>query len=97
MTSRDKLEANDRREELFAQAGYRCEVCGRPLRRLGTAQLAHRICASKANLRKYGPRIIHHNRNLAPVCSLRCNSSVLINGKPAEALAEEIRQLLEET
>ena len=32
MTARAKLEANDRREELFAAVGYRCVVCGRPLR-----------------------------------------------------------------
>lgn len=80
MTARDKLEANDRREELFAAALWRCEVCGRPLR-AGVPQLAHRITKSKANLRRYGARVIHHPRNLAPV---------LISGRPAEEMAAEI-------
>ena len=98
MNARAKLEATDRREELFAAAGYRCVVCGRPLRRAGTAQLAHRVPKTVANLRRYGARIIHHPRNLAPVCDLTCNAAVLIGNNPRarDALIEEIRDLLDE-
>lgn len=98
MTARAKLEANDRREAIFASAGYRCEVCRMPVRRFGTAQLAHRIPATVAWLAKYGARVIHHPRNMASVCGLKCNSSVLIGNNPVERerLAAEIVELLED-
>jgi hypothetical protein len=92
MTARNKFDANERREAIFAAAGYRCEVCRMPVRRYGTAQLAHRIPATVANLRKYGEAIIHHAHNLAPVCGLRCNDHVLIGNNPIarEALVDRI-------
>lgn len=68
--------------------GGRCEVCGQPLA-LSDCQLAHRVPKTKGNLRTYGPAIIHHELNLACVCSLRCNSAVLLNlaTRPVEAQA----------
>ena len=84
MTASAKLDAIDQREAIFAASYYRCEACGGPVRAHGTAQLAHRISKSVGHLRDYGPRVIHHRLNLAPVCSLRCNSAVLIDGNPVE-------------
>jgi len=93
MTGLDKLEANERREAIFSAAGYRCEVCRMSVRRYGTAQLAHRIPSTVANLRKYGEVIIHHALNLAPTCSLRCNAAVLIGGDPVSCKALVVRIL----
>lgn len=66
----------------------RCEVCGK-LMSLADCQLAHRIPKTKYNLRTYGPEVIHHELNLACVCSLRCNSAVLLNlaTRPVEGMA----------
>ncbi len=95
--TRAKFLANEQREQLFAAAGYICECCGGPIRK-GVPQLAHRIASSKTNLRAYGKRIIHHPLNLAVVCSLMCNSSMLIgNDIIAEAaLVKRIEGTLRE-
>ena len=80
MTERDAFDLDILRQRIFSNALYRCEVCGGPLMRYGTPQLAHRVPKSKANLRKYGATRVHHERNLAPVCSLKCNSAVIVHG-----------------
>jgi DNA-directed RNA polymerase subunit RPC12/RpoP len=59
--------------------GYICQKCGKQLNMLGSG-LAHRISKSKANIKKYGEKIINHNFNLVPSC-LECNSSFLIDNK----------------
>lgn len=71
---------------LLNRRGSRCEVCGTPVT-LGSCQLAHRIPKTKRNLKTYGKKVIHHDLNLAIVCSLRCNSMVLCNiaTNPVEA------------
>lgn len=54
-----------------------CEVCGK-LTNFNGGQLAHRIAKSKWALKKYESDIIDSRGNLAFVCSLKCNSAVLI-------------------
>lgn len=95
MKAIEKLEALDRREEIFCQAGYMCEVCGKALR-MGQPQLAHRIPQTKANIWKYGSKVIHHRLNLAPVCSLKCNGAVDIRNNPG-AIAELLERIKHET
>jgi len=63
---------------LLAKNGGRCEVCHQPLA-LSDCQLAHRIPQTKYNLKTYGKAVLHHEFNLAAVCSLKCNSKVLKN------------------
>lgn len=63
---------------LLAKNGGRCEVCHQPLA-LSDCQLAHRIPQTKYNLQAYGKTVLHHEYNLAAVCSLRCNSAVLLS------------------
>jgi hypothetical protein len=91
MTDRQKLDIAEKRLAIFDKANWTCEVCGKPLAS-GQPQLAHRISQSKMNLRKYGEEVIHHTLNLSPVCSLKCNSSVLIDHKTEarEALIDQI-------
>ena len=69
-------------DKWYYQTGL-CLVCRKPLS-MGTPQLAHIICKSKANIKRYGIDIIDHHLNLALVCSLECNSSVLINKEERE-------------
>lgn len=77
----------------------RCEVCGK-LMSLADCQLAHRVPKTKYNLKAYGPEVIHHELNLACVCSLRCNSAVLLSPAThpieAKALIGRIKKNIEE-
>ena len=98
MTARDKLEANDKREAIFERDGYRCHHCGGSVYAHGSPQVAHRIPATKGNLAKYGPDIIHHPLNLLSCCSIGiCNDSALIGNNPIaqEALIDEIIAAIE--
>jgi hypothetical protein len=94
MTEREKFEANERKAYLVAKSGGRCEVCGDWL---NIPQLAHRIPRTKMYLKKYGPAIVHHDLNLAVVCSLRCNSAVNIGMNPAavSVLVDKIKAALD--
>jgi hypothetical protein len=78
MTKREELAIYETRVRLLNRSGCRCEVCGKPVF-LETSQIAHRIPKTKRNLKIYGKGVIHHEINLAVVCSLRCNSAVLRN------------------
>ena len=66
----------ENRLSIFKRDKFRCIVCGNPITRFGTPQLAHRIKQSKYNLRKYGERIIHHPLNTGSTCQLSCNAKL---------------------
>ena len=63
----------------FMRQRGQCKVCNSFLS-VGQPQLAHIIAKTKANVAKYGLEIIDSEHNLELVCSLKCNSSVLIGG-----------------
>jgi 5-methylcytosine-specific restriction endonuclease McrA len=99
VNARDKLEAEDQRQAIFERDEYRCHHCGLSILAHGTPQLAHRIPATKANLKKYGPAVIHHPKNLLSCCSTGiCNDSALIGNNPMarDALVAEIRAEISE-
>ena len=79
MNDRQKMQAQDKKEMIYFDRDGRCEVCNKQIP-FNQAQLAHRICKSKANIKKYGADVIHHPLNMALVCSLKCNSKVNISG-----------------
>ena len=83
------------RLEIFERDGFRC-VCGKSVYAYGTPQLAHRVPQRKHFLKRYGKEVIHHPMNLVSTCSLECNASVSIGGKPLEIaeLVEKIKQEL---
>ena len=81
MTERQRFDALEAREAIFARDGWLCQNCGKPIR-LGQPQLAHRIPQSKAMLAKYGAAVIHHPDNLASACGLDCNNALDIRGDP---------------
>ena len=70
----------EKRADIFIKANYVCEACGNDVRSI-QPQLGHRINQSKVNLKKYGEAILHHELNLAPTCSNRCNAKVSLYGK----------------
>ena len=95
MTALQKLEANERKQIIIDKRGCRCEVCGKEYVKL---ELAHRIPATKHNLKTYGMEIIHNSLNLVLTCPGNCNDSVLMNfaSQPVRAkkLIEQIRENL---
>lgn len=74
---------------ILSERGWLCEVCGQPLT-MSNAQLAHRIPQTKGYLKQYGKDVIHHELNLACVCSLDCNSAVLLDPKTHPIEAQEL-------
>ena len=80
-----------KKKKYIARSGH-CEVCGEYVP-YDFAQLAHRIPKYKMWLKKYGEDVINNELNLAYVCSLKCNSAVLIDKKPLqmESLLKRIK------
>jgi len=75
---RKSQEIMEKKIYMLAKQGGRCEKCHQPLA-LSDCQLAHRIPQTKYNLKTYGKNVMHHEYNLAAVCSLGCNSAVLLS------------------
>lgn len=87
MTERERLDAWEQKIALIERAGGRCEVCGASLTH---PQVAHRIPKFKRYLKRWGKAVIHHPLNLAVVCSLKCNSAVLLDPATHPIEAEEL-------
>jgi hypothetical protein len=87
---RKKFEIDEHKRE-FLSRNPLCEICGAP-----AVQLAHRIPQTKTMLRLYGPEVIHHDLNLAAVCSLKHNAAVNIQNRPVRivALVQQIQREL---
>jgi hypothetical protein len=93
MTNAAKIEANDRREEQFAAAEWKCCVCGGWLRE-GVPQLAHRVLNSKHNRATIDEAVLHSTLNTIPVCSLDCNGLLILHGPEADALLARIERVI---
>jgi hypothetical protein len=97
MNARQKHDANERRQELFEAADWKCLHCRGYLREHGTPQLAHRIAKTKGNIVRWGLDVINHPYNLAPVCQVEpCNSAMNLGMQPmsAHTLAHRIHDQL---
>jgi 5-methylcytosine-specific restriction endonuclease McrA len=92
MNGLQKLEAEEKRQEIFRRDFFLCTHCGLSIFRHGTPQLAHLISQGKANIEKYGEEIIHHPMNTASTCSLYCNSRKNIGMNP-EKTKELVQQI----
>ena len=76
----------DTRQHILTTRPYKCEVCGCSLWGCKAyPQLAHRIPQRKWCIKKWGRDVIHHEMNLALVCSLECNAKVQLNPESLEA------------
>ena len=97
MTLRESIAMYEKKISMLNSRGYRCEVCGREISP-ATCQLAHVIPQTKNNLRTYGKAVLHHPLNLRCVCSLKCNSAVLMqpatHPKECKELVDLIRSEL---
>jgi hypothetical protein len=87
MTDRERFEASEQKLALIERAGGMCDVCGASLTH---PQLAHRIPKFKRYLKRWGKAVIHHPLNLVVVCSLRCNSAVLLDPATNPIEAEKL-------
>jgi len=76
MKALEKLEANELKIVLISTRGGMCEI--KECREFENLQLAHRIPKTKANLKKYGEKVINHPLNLVVTCA-KHNDSVLMN------------------
>jgi len=92
VTARDKIEAEEHKQERYCKAHGKCSVCGKSIT-YSECQLAHRIPKGYASV--YGPEVIHHDINTPLTCA-KCNDSVLLTpaANPVEAkkLIEKIKE-----
>lgn len=77
MTNLEKLEANERKEELIAALNGTCQVCFNQFSS-SQLQLAHKISASRANIKLYGKQVMYHDLMMLITCD-KCNVKVLKN------------------
>ena len=59
--TKEKFEANERKQQRIIDANNCCEICGEYTH---DPQLAHIIRKDKPNLKLFGKEIIHHDLNL---------------------------------
>ena len=92
MNARQKADAEEQRLELFRAVNWTCVVCGGPLAKHGTAQLAHRVPRRESMLMKWGPEVINSPLNMVPVDCLKCNDAVSLGtvGLEGKVLLERI-------
>ena len=90
MTERKSFDISVRKLEVLDRDHWACQMCGNP-----ATQLAHRIPQTRANIRKYGERVIHHPLNLMSVCGLRCNAAAIVHGADERALVCQILDLID--
>lgn len=78
MTEKEQFELAQLKEQIYIRDKGICQYCGNPV--VFPGELAHRIPQTKANIKKFGKRVIHHSYNLALVCpgKPRCNDGVMI-------------------
>ncbi len=81
MTNLEKLEANERKQQLIESLNYTCQVCNKQFTR-EHLHLAHKIPKYGRHLKKWGEKIINHPLNLVLTCDSKngkCNDSVMVN------------------
>jgi len=77
----------EQRKYALSRSGCVCAVCGKSIHAYSTPQYAHKLSNSKKNRQKYGSFFIDHTLNGEYVCSLDCNSALLIDNNPRAILS----------
>lgn len=67
----------EKREAMYQHYGYKCFVCGEPAN-----QAAHIIGNTLLNRKLFGKRIVDHELNMLPACSLSHNKKIDIGKIP---------------
>ena len=100
MTERKQFEVFEARLFLWSRQRGKCAHCGKVHPYPHGVEIAHIIPQTKANLARYGERVIHHTMNVRAVCrgSSRCNSGVAIGQNPVreKSLVLKINRMLRE-
>lgn len=96
MTEREKFDIAETKLEVFSRDIWTCRYCGHSIYKHGSPQMAHGISKSKANLKKYGPEIVHSIHNLYSACSLSCNAALAVGKSREDAEVKRITKVIEE-
>jgi hypothetical protein len=71
MTEREKFNIHENKIRILNRDFYTCQYPGCNNKAI---YLAHKICSSKDNLKKYGKEIIHNDKNLVSVCEIQSHN-----------------------
>ena len=95
MNATEKLEANELKEKMHAEAKGKCFYCGKDIS-LYESQLAHVLPKHKKYIKKYGRSVIFHPMNMIISCP-GCNYKALLDpaSHPVEA-AELVKKIHED-
>lgn len=80
---RKRFEQAEERLRIYTRDHGICQACGKPVPMDGF-EVAHRICSSVANYRRFGAEVIDHPLNKATTHPGRCNSAMNCGFKPNE-------------
>ncbi len=86
MTEKEKIEANERKQELIQSLNGTCQKC---FHQFDNLHLSHKISASKTNIRLFGRKVMYHELMMLITCS-DCNSSVMKNRGSNPIQAQEL-------
>ncbi len=86
MTPLEKIEANERKQELITALNNTCQKC---FNQFNNLHLSHKISASKANIKLFGRKVMYHDLMMLITCD-KCNSSVMKNRGSNPIQAQEL-------
>jgi hypothetical protein len=81
MTERQKLALHEERLSIYSRDGGICQACGLPVD-INSFEVAHKICQSKMNVKRFGRAVIDSPHNKACTHRGACNSSMNCGFKP---------------
>jgi len=93
---RKRFEQHEERLAIYTRDKGICQACGKFVD-INSFEVAHKICSSVANYKRFGAKVIDHPLNKATTHRGRCNSSMNIGFNMIESnkLATKIRSLYE--
>lgn len=93
---RRRFEIHEERLAIYSRDGGICQACGEPVD-VNAFQVAHRICKSKANRKRWGDAVIDHPLNKATTHAGRCNDAMNCGFNPEKCreIVEAIREFKE--
>ena len=89
---RQRLEIYEERLAIYFRDRGICQTCGKPVS-INEFEIAHKICRSVVNRRRFGAEVIDHPLNKATTHPGRCNDAMNCGFKPDECarIVEAIR------
>ena len=81
MTDRQKRALYEERLSIYSRDGGICQACGLPVD-INSFEVAHKICQSKMNVKRFGRSVIDSPHNKACTHRGRCNDAMNCGFKP---------------